>query len=390
MKFKDLSIILSNIENTNSRNEITKVLSELFLQLEPKEAKICSYLLLGRLVPIYQSLEFNMATKTIIKSISLAFNVSGQQVITRYEQEGDIGEVALFFSTKETSELDIISVFDKLTKIAKDKGHGSVDRKILALSKLLKELDKLSAKYIVRIIANRLRLGFSEMTIIDSLSYMLSGDKSLRETLEYAFNVSADIGNLVLLVKTKSIKDIEKIEVTVGIPIRSALPERIPSIYDLFEKLGQHFVEPKFDGIRAQIHLNKLRTVQVEESAQETLFKESKTEYFVKIFSRSMEDITDMLPEIKQGALDLDCESVILDCEVIGFNPNTKELLSFQETIKRRRKHNVKGKSGSIPLKAYVFDLLYLNGKSLIKTPFNVRREQLEKLLKTKGVINLI
>ena len=390
MKFKVLSKILKHIENTNSRNEITKILSELFLQLKPTEAKVCSYLLLGRLVPTYKSLEFNMATKTIVKSISLAYNISEKDVLIKYEQVGDIGGIIMSFSTKETSKLDIISVFDTLTKIAKDSGYGSVDRKIIALSKLLKQLDKLSAKYVVRIVENKLRLGFSEMTIIDSLSYMLIGDKSLRGTLEDAFNVSADIGNLIFLVKTKSIKDIEKIDVTVGIPIRSALPERIPSIDDLFEKLGQHFVEPKFDGIRAQIHLDKLKTIEVGEKAQETFFEERKSKYFVKIFSRSMDDITKMLPEIAQGALDLNCESAILDCEVIGFNPNTKELLSFQETIKRRRKHGVKGTSDSIPLKAYAFDLLYLNGKSLIKAPFNIRRNQLEKLLTTNGAINLI
>ena len=391
MKFENLGKILERIENINSRNEITKILSDLFLQLEPIEAKVCSYLLLGRLVPTYQSLEFNMATKTIIKAISLAFNVSETDVVKRYEEVGDIGQIIISFSTNIRSDFSIAYVFDSLTDIAKDSGTGSIDRKIVTLSKLLKGLDNLSAKYVVRIIEKKLRLGFSEMTIIDSLSYMFKNDKSLREVFEDAFNVSADIGNLVFLAKTRQVEDIEKIEVCVGVPIRSALPERIPSINELFEKLGEHLAEPKFDGIRAQIHLDKSsRVIEKEEYAQESLFVERKPKYFVKIFSRSMEDITEMLPEIAQATLELNVDSIILDCEVIGFNPVTKELLSFQETIKRRRKYGVKDKTDSIPLKAFAFDMLYLNGKSLIKVPFNLRRNQMEKVLKFESLINLI
>ena len=391
MKFENLGKILERIENINSRNEITKILSDLFLQLEPIEAKVCSYLLLGRLVPTYQSLEFNMATKTIIKAISLAFNVSETDVVKRYEEVGDIGQIIISFSTNIRSDFSIAYVFDSLTDIAKDSGTGSIDRKIVTLSKLLKGLDNLSAKYVVRIIEKKLRLGFSEMTIIDSLSYMFKNDKSLREVFEDAFNVSADIGNLVFLAKTRQVEDIEKIEVCVGVPIRSALPERIPSINELFEKLGEHLAEPKFDGIRAQIHLDKSsRVIEKEEYAQESLFVERKHKYFVKIFSRSMEDITEMLPEIAQATLELNVDSIILDCEVIGFNPVTKELLSFQETIKRRRKYGVKDKTDSIPLKAFAFDMLYLNGKSLIKVPFNLRRNQMEKVLKFESLINLI
>ena len=390
MKFENLGKILERIENINSRNEITKILSDLFLQLEPIEAKVCSYLLLGRLVPTYQSLEFNMATKTIIKAISLAFNISETDVVKRYEEVGDIGQIIISFSTNIRSDFSTTYVFDSLTDIAKDSGTGSIDRKIVTLSKLLKGLDNLSAKYVVRIIEKKLRLGFSEMTIIDSLSYMFKNDKSLREVFEDAFNVSADIGNLVFLAKTRQVEDIEKIEVCVGVPIRSALPERIPSINELFEKLGEHLAEPKFDGIRAQIHLDKSRVIEKEEYAQESLFVERKPKYFVKIFSRSMEDITEMLPEIAQATLELNVDSIILDCEVIGFNPVTKELLSFQETIKRRRKYGVKDKTDSIPLKAFAFDMLYLNGKSLIKVPFNLRRNQMEKVLKFESLINLI
>jgi len=391
MKFCILSKKLEQIENLNSRNEITQILADLFLELDPNEAKNCSYLLLGRLVPTYESLEFNMATKTIIKSISLAFDLTEKKVKEEYEQVGDIGEVVMSFSKKLDSDLKIVEVFNILTTIAIDNGYGTVDRKIVALSHLLKGLDNLSAKYVVRIIEKKLRLGFSEMTIIDSLSFMISGDKSLREMLEDSFNVSADIGNLVYLAKTNPLEDIKKIEVTVGVPIRSALPERIPSISDLFEKLGEHLVEPKFDGIRAQIHVDKLKKVEEYNVAQESLFAEEKRDkYFVKIFSRSMEDITDMIPEIADSAVKINAESFILDCEVIGYDPKTKELLPFQETIKRRRKHGVEGKAELIPLKAFVFDILYLNGKSLIKAPFNLRRNEMEKLLSKEKVINLI
>ena len=99
-------------------------------------------------------------------------------------------------------------VYNRLFEIAVDEGQGSQDRKVQNMARLLKDLDLLGAKFAVRIPVNKLRLGFSNMTVLDALSWMERGDKSLRVDLERAFNVSADIGRIATIFKKEGLKGI--------------------------------------------------------------------------------------------------------------------------------------------------------------------------------------
>jgi len=94
--------------------------------------------------------------------------------------------------------------------------------------------------------------------------------------------------------------------------------------------------------------------------------------------------MTAMFPEIIAAVSKLPIESVILDGEAVGFDPKTGKLLPFQETVQRKRKYGVAGKAKELPLKVFVYDILYLNGKNLIGLPFIKRRQELEKVIPKK------
>src|SRR5690606_11618691 len=102
-----------------------------------------------------------------------------------------------------------------------------------------------------------LRMGFSDMTLVDALSWMVTGDKSLKATIEYAYNMCADIGRIASVLKKEGARGIASMEVVVGIPIRPAAAERMPTAEALIEKMGAAVAQPKLDGFRIQIHLDR-------------------------------------------------------------------------------------------------------------------------------------
>ena len=381
MKFNRLAQYWQKIDKTSSRLEMTAILARLFKESSGEEIDQIVYLSLGRLRPKYEGVEFSLAEKMMVRVIARAYNRPVGAVTKSFKQKGDLGELIDSATVSQLDGVTVSQVYDRLMVIAVDSGQGSQERKVNQMAGLLKDLDGLSAKYLVRIPINNLRLGFSEMTVLDGLSWMNAGDKSLRPVLEKAFNVCADIGLVAKEFKNRGIQRIRKIRPQVGVPIRPAKSERLPSAEKIVEKLVRFAVEGKWDGLRVQIHLD--RAFAKAPAGKATLFEE-KPQPLVRIFSRNLDNMTAMFPEIIAAVSKLLIESVILDGEAVGFDPKTGKLLPFQETVQRKRKHGVEGKAKELPLKVFVYDILYLNGKNLIGLPFIKRRQELEKVIPKK------
>lgn len=369
MKFKELTNYFFELEKTSSRNKITEILAELFAKSEASEIDEICYLSLGRLAPLYEGVEFNLAEKMMIKVLAQAYAQSEIKIKKKFKQLGDLGDVAAFFDKKEKAKpMSVSQAYEALYDIAIDSGEGSVERKINKMAKLLDDLDGQSAKYAVRIPLGRLRLGFSDLTILDALSWLIAGDKRKRKEIEVAYNVQTNVGLIAKIIKTKRIGGLKKIGVSLGTPVLPALCQRLANAEEMIKKMGQVAVEPKYDGTRLQIHFG---------------VKEEK-EIATRIFTRNLENVSHMFPDVV-GALkkEVKAKKVILDGEAIGFDPKTGKFLPFQETIKRKRKYQIREKAKEIPLKFFCFDILYKDGKDLIKLPFAQRRKILEKILST-------
>ncbi len=391
MKISEFSNYLSRIEQTPSRNDMTLILAELFTQARSDEIDKMVYLSLGVLSPAFRSVEFNMSEKLILKSLNQLNIQSKFDVEQRYKMIGDLGEVAVeILQNKKTSDkyLSVSEVYARLFTIATSGGTGSQEGKILQMADLINSLDILSAKYIVRIPVGKLRLGFSDVTILDALSIMLTGDKSNRVVIENAFNVSADIGFITKVVKEKGINGAQQVVIQPGTPIRLAAAERLPSADAIIQKLGKVTVEPKIDGFRLQCHFQKSGFKLKQSNNNLNLFNQKDT---VRLFSRNLEDLTLMFPDIVAEIQKINVNSIILDGEAVAYNPDTGEFLPFQETIQRRRIHNVNEKVLEIPLKYFAFDVLYLNGESLIDKPLYQRRKVLaDKVGNRQGLARVI
>lgn len=355
MLFKDLAICLDRLEKTSSRLEITAILSELFKKTTADEIQTTVYICLGILAPSYEGVILNLAEKMMIRAIALANDLENEDVLKQYKEVGDLGIVAQKLNRNEKGNLSVLDVFNRLLEIANDTGEGSQDRKLSKMSLLLKGLDSLSSRFVARIPVGRLRLGFSEKTIIDALA---NHDKVIKDQIESAYNIRPDIGYIAKLVKEGSLKEAKP---KLGVPVVPMLAQRLNSTTDMIKKMGTVSVEPKFDGLRIFIHFRK-------------------KDKFLKIFTRNMNYLDEnIFPELKELHKFIKADEAILDTEAVGIDHKREIFLDFQKTMQRRRKHEVESASVDIPLQFQVFDVLYLDGNSLIHKPYLERRSILEK-----------
>jgi len=360
MTFSELAEYLERLEKTPSRNTMTEILAGLFCHVRPREIGEICYLLQGRTVPLYEAVEFGIADKFMIRAIAQAYGVSEEDVHKQFKKLGDMGKAAEAMH-KGKGTLTVSDVFAKLDTLARVGGEGSQEKKIGLLADILCGVDARSARYLARIPLDKLRLGFSDMTILDGLSWMIAGDKSLRPRLEDVYNLRPDIGYLATTVKKDGIAGLAHVHIKVGAPILASLCARLPNADDMIKKMGEVAVEPKYDGVRCQIHF---------------------TEGTVKTFSRNLENTTGMFPELAGIGKELAADEVILDSEAIGYDAKNGKLIPFQETVTRKRKHGISESAKSIPLKFFVFDILYKDGKELLSMPLSERRKVLEATMK--------
>lgn len=404
MTFSTLAKYFERLDNTPKRLEITAILAELIKSASPSEIDKILYLAAGRLGPLFDNTEFNLADKMMIRVLAVAYNKTPAEVERLYQKSGDFGDAVSSLSSSSSSSSSISEVYETLLSIASDNGSGSQDRKVQKFATLLKKNDSLAAKYLVRIPLGKLRLGFSDLTVLDALSVVETGDKSARTVIERAYNVHPDIGLIAKVLREDGLKGLTKVNLTAGVPV---LPERcslVTSPEEMLEKSTSWAVQPKYDGLRTQIHFG-VKPTKKQSLEQVPLLPsstaDSPSSSSVRIFSRGLEDVTATMPEIvvaaseiakkskgklqfshrKLVASEANVQNFILDGEAITVDPKTGKLLPFDETVTRKRKHGITAKSEETPLKVFVFDLLLLNSEDLTQKPYQERYERLSKLI---------
>jgi len=378
MPFRIVAETFATMERITARTQLTLALVKLFRQTPPAVIDKIVYLIQGKLGPEWKDIpELGIGEKLLIKAIALAYKTSEARVTQLYKQIGDLGKVAerlaaqtttkkkgmgilAFMGEEEKPVLTVNRVYNTLLRIAYAQGEGSRDIKLRLLAGLLADAEPIEARYIVRFVEGRLRVGIGDATVIEALAIAFAGGVQDKEIIERAYNLRADLGYIARLLVEKGLDALRNIHPQVGVPIRPMLADRGKDPVEILRKVGgRGLVEYKYDGERGQIH----------KKGDEVI-----------IFSRRLENITRMYPDVVEMVRkNVKAEEAILEGEIVAINPETMELLPFQVLMHRKRKYDIHKIMKEVPVAVFLFEMLYRNGEDLTQKPLPVRRENLEQ-----------
>lgn len=370
MRYKKLAEACEELSSTSKRLEKIKILSN-FLRIINEKDKDILYLLLGNIYAQHDERKIGISEQLVIKAISKSTGINSEKIIQEWKTIGDLGKVAeKLTKTKKQSTLvsHILTtekVLENLKKLPDFEGKGTVDKKIYLITELLTSAEPLEAKYIVRTLLGDLRIGIQESTIREAISSaFFQGDKEAALHIQKALDKSNDVVKVFEIAKKGELKEIEKVSLEVGRPIKVMLAQKASDIPEGFEAVGKPCaIEYKYDGFRLIIH---------------------KKDNKITLYTRRLENVTKQFPEAVEYVKSyVKGESFILDSEAIGFERKTKKYMPFQSISQRiKRKYDIEELKEKLPIEINVFDLLYYNEKSLIDEPFEKRTALIKKIIK--------
>jgi DNA ligase-1 len=366
MLFQDIAKVYEQLEARSSRLEMTDILASFLRTVDCASLPKVIYLTQGQLYPDFYPNKLGLADRLLLKTMVMATGMREEQVQEIWLKEGDPGIVAqrVFQSRKQTTlfsePLTLERVHDSLVKITEAEGNGSQELKMKILSKMFSDATVEEAKFLSRIVSGKMRLGVAAMTVVDALTVAFA-TKEDRGSVERAFNISSDLGEVAHLLCSQGIQAVRDMKVRVGSPMRAMLAERLPSPKEILERMGgKAAFEYKYDGVRVQAHITKEG---------------------ITLYSRRLEDLTGQFPDVAKALrAAFKGEAAIVEGECVPIDLNTGELLPFQEVSHRRgRKHGLDDAIEDYPVKVFLFDCALMDGSDLTSRPYLERRGALER-----------
>jgi len=366
MKYSILADVYGKLESISGKIEkthnISNILKESATDILPKVV----LLLNGMVFSAWSEEELGVANQLMIKSISKAYGINERDIVKEFKKTGDLGLVVEAFSKskKQTTlglkELSVEKVFENLQLIAKQTGSGSQDRKMNLIAELLIQAKPKEAKYIVRTTLAQLRIGVAEGLIRNAIAE--SFGVSAR-AVENAWFLNPDYGEIAKIAREKGEKGLESVKIEIGRPIMVSLAEKAPSLKEAINSFDEVACEYKYDGARMLIH--------------------KKDDKFW-IFTRRLENITKAFPDVVDICKkSLRAKECIVDGEGLAIDKKTGKPLPFQMLSQRiKRKYNIGETAKGIPIELNLFDIIYLNGKTLFDLPLKERRKILSENFK--------
>jgi len=332
--FSAIAKICKELEGTTKRLEKRQIIANFLRRIKREEIAPAVLLIIGEIFPETESKALDVGWSTLQKAFG-----RGRQA-TLVQKPLTILEVKRFFG-----------------EIASASGKDSMAIKRHLLESMLGQASLEEQDIILKNISGEMRHGVSEGVMLEGIAHASGLDLELTRR---AHMLSGDIGKVAFLALSEGKEGLERIGVELFTPVKPMMAQMGEDLAQaLREHGGRTALEYKFDGARIQIHKKDEET---------------------KIFSRRLTDVTESLPDIVALSKKFQVENAILEGEVIAVDEWGRPR-PFKELMRRfRRVHDVEDVRKELPLRLYLFDILYLNGTSLINEPYEKRWNLLSQL----------
>lgn len=362
MDFAGVASALELLEKTPSRLEMAQIVRELLVSSGP-DLRVVVQFVQGRAFPPWDTREIGIAQKSMVKCIANATGTPAKKVDDKIAELGDTGLAAeaLFAkkaqTTLSTRKMSLKEMHSLLGKLAAMAGAGSQARKNKHLAELLNATSGAEVKYLVRLVLGEMRVGVGEGIMRDAIAAAFDVPA---EEVERAFSLINDYGEVAELARDNP-KALAKITIKLFRPLRPMLAQSVHSVKEALEG-GCNAFEYKYDGMRMQAHIRGNE---------------------VRIFTRRLEDVTKQFPDVVEAVRQgVKAKEAIVEGETVAVDaeehPKPFQLLSRRI----KRKYDITDIVSQIPVITYLFDCMYLDGKSLVPTPFKERRKALQRIAK--------
>ncbi len=304
----------------------------------------------------------NVGGSIISTALSEATGFSLEDLYPRYVRLGDPGDLAAEIVKEAgksfTPTITLAETESLITRLSETRG---IKNKTALLTAVLHKATPLEAKYLVKLLSGDLRIGLREGLVEDAIARVF--DQSLAD-VAYANMLLGDIGETATRARAADLRDVS---MRLFHPIKFMLATPAADLTDVARTMPDEFlVEDKFDGIRAQAHVQDER---------------------VAIYSRTMDEITHRFPELVEPLRALPNDAII-DGEIVPAHGDL--ILPFSELQKRLGRKNVGTQLlTAVPVVLVAYDLLYASGKVLIDEPLAERRRLLDRLVPQNGSLRL-
>ncbi len=371
--FSDLCALMEKLESTKKRGEMIWEAAELLKRLLQEELMPSTLFLTGKAFPSYDERTLEVSGATLWRVVLRTTSASPDELGKAFDDTGDFGDAVQKVLLKKSSAqkqdtllsrppLTILEVKRQLDELAKVFGNGARKRKERIIEGLLARSSPVEAKFIIRMILGEMRTGFQEGLLVEALSKAFNVSSDL---VRRAAMITGDLGVVAEATYDGGEQAVSSLHVEPFHVIKPMLAANASGVKEALSEFGgTSAFEYKLDGARVQIHISKGD---------------------VRIWSRRLTEVTESLPDVSQQIKTrLDVGSAILEGEVVAVSHDGRPL-PFQHLMRRfRRRHDVDKQIQKIPTELYLFDLLYLDGESLIDKPYTERRTILSNL--TDGI----
>ncbi|WP_293032287.1 ATP-dependent DNA ligase, partial [Natronococcus sp.] len=373
MQYADLVESYRRIDATASTDEKTAIVASVLEDATIDELEMLLPLFRGKVTPAYEQGDLGVSSTLTLEAICKATGVSEPEIETAWRETGDLGTAAAEAvenqaqQTLFATELTVESVFETLRDLLEYEGEGSQQRRIDAVAKLLSNADPEEARYVVRTVLGHLRIGIGEGTIRDAIARTeLDGSDEATDAVEYAYQLTNDYPLVARTARETGVDDLRALEIDLFRPLQVMLADSAANVEDGIEAVatsdGSLLAEYKYDGVRIQLH---------------------KDGDEVRAFTRRLEEVTEQFPDVVENVrMHVAADSCVLEGEIVGYDPGTGDLTPFQELSTRiKRKHDIEAAAEETPVIVYLFDLLSIEGESLLERSLDERLARLDSVL---------
>jgi len=360
MQFLEFARICERLEGIPGRLDMIEEVAAVLPRLGDDELPVFVRFVMGRVFPDWSTKKLGVGPNLLYDAVAYVVGTNRETVREAINAIGDAGRAVedLLARKEQTSffvqELDLVDVYREFGRMAAAGGQRSQREKLRVAQGLFGNARPLEGRYLTRLMLEELRIGMGEGNVRDAVARAFDIDVRLVEHAHQAMN---DLGEVALLAR-RDPGALARVTIEPFRPVKMMLAQA-GTIAGQLTDHGEVAVEYKYDGSRFQFH---------------------KQGDVCRIYSRRLEEVTESLPDIARQLQEATDHDVILDGEAVAVRDGRP--MPFQYVIRRfRRKHKVDAMMEKIELVPRVFDILYLDGETLMDRPLGERRTILEEVL---------